>query len=81
MMCGVIPVSLRNHDVDHFIINGVNGFYGDSPEELVDAIRFLLSNERARARIAKAARKTAAQTFNHDRFLSEWTLLLQRLGV
>ncbi len=81
MMCGVIPVSLRNHDVDHFIINGVNGFYGDSPEELVDAIRFLLGNERARAKIAKAGRETAAQTFNHDRFLTEWTRMLQSMGV
>ena len=26
MMCGVVPVSARNHDVDRFIDNGVDGF-------------------------------------------------------
>ena len=80
MMCGVIPVSLRNHDVDHFIINGLNGFYGDSPEELADAVRFLLGNETARLAMASAARETAAQTFNHDRFMSDWIVMLKDLG-
>ena len=29
MMCGVVTVSARNHDVDRFIENGVDGFYAD----------------------------------------------------
>jgi glycosyltransferase involved in cell wall biosynthesis len=81
MMCGVIPVTLRNHDADRFIVNGSNGFYGDSPEELADAIHFLLANEPARSAMARQARDTAARVFNHDRFLSEWTVLLKNLGV
>jgi len=38
MMTGVIPVCLRNHDVDLFIDNGVDGFYADRPEDLADFI-------------------------------------------
>src|SRR6185436_12930043 len=33
MMCGVVTVSARNHDVDMFIKNGVNGFYSEDAEE------------------------------------------------
>jgi hypothetical protein len=81
MMCGVIPVSLRNHDVEEFTKNGVNGFYGENATELAEAILFLLRNEPARVAIARAARDTAAQVFNHDRFLSDWTMLLKEFGV
>ena len=35
-MTGVIPVCLRNHDVDMFIEQGIDGFYADTPEELAD---------------------------------------------
>jgi glycosyl transferase family 1 len=80
MMCGVVPVSLRNHDVDRFVVQGENGFYGDSPEELAGYISFLLGNEAARADIAREARATALLVFNHDRFLSDWTAMLQELG-
>jgi glycosyltransferase involved in cell wall biosynthesis len=76
MMCGVIPISLRNHDVEHFIRHGVNGFWGDSAEELAEYIVFLLRDPRATLQISEAARRTAMDVFNHDRYLMEWTALL-----
>lgn len=80
MLCGTIPVSLNNHDVSAYIRNGINGFYGDSAEELVDQVRFLCRNEAARVKISAAARATAIDLFNHDRFLSEWVELLDGLA-
>jgi glycosyltransferase involved in cell wall biosynthesis len=76
MMCGVVPVSLRNHDVEHFIRHGVNGFYADSPEELAEYVRFLIRHPEAAGRVSAAARRTALDVFNHDRYLAEWTALL-----
>ena len=48
MMTGVIPVCLRNHDIDRFVENGVDGFYADTPEELA---AFLNDLFRDRGRI------------------------------
>ena len=81
MMAGVVPVSMRNHDVDHFVRNGVNGFYGDEPHELADALKFLLNNPSACDTMSAAARRTALEIFNHDRFLSDWSTLLKQLGI
>lgn len=80
MMCGVIPVCLRNHDVDHFIRHGVNGFVGDSASELAEYIKHLLANPVDARRIGAQARLTAMDVFNHDRFLSEWCALLNSIA-
>ncbi len=72
MMCGVVPVSARNHDVEMFIRNGVNGFYGESADELRDQLRYLLTHPADLMRIGSAARRTACTTFNLDRFLGDW---------
>lgn len=77
MMTGVIPVSLRNHDVDRFIRNGVNGFYADTPEELADFLNHLFRNRGAAERMGLEARKTALDVFNHDRYLAAWTRLIE----
>jgi GT2 family glycosyltransferase len=76
MMCGVIPVCLRNHDVEHFIRHGVNGFVGDSAPELASYIEHLLAHPADARRIGESARRTAMDVFNNDRFLAEWCDLL-----
>ena len=76
MMTGVIPVSLRNHDVERFIEPGVNGFYSDDPDELAAWINFVLGDRGQAQRIGAAARRTATDLFNHDRYLSAWQALL-----
>lgn len=77
MMAGVPTVSLRNHDVDMFIENGINGFYADSAEELADQVRYLSAHPEVRERIGKASRLTAMNMFNQDRYLSAWTQLIR----
>lgn len=79
MMCGVVTVSARNHDVDLFIKNGINGFYADDPHELRDQLRFLIRNPDQTRRIGAAGRTLAMDVFNHDRFLGDWMKLVGKL--
>ncbi|WP_316897961.1 glycosyltransferase [Pseudodesulfovibrio indicus] len=78
MMAGTVPVSLRNHDVDGVIENGVNGFCGDSAEELAEHVRWLLEHDTERREIGRRARLTAMDIFNVDRQLSAWNELIAR---
>ncbi|MEM9298993.1 MAG: glycosyltransferase [Bacteroidota bacterium] len=78
MIAGVIPVCINNHDVSCFIRNGVDGFYSNETDELVDFITYVTSNDAAREKISRASRMTAMDVFNHDRFLSEWSELLSQ---
>jgi glycosyltransferase involved in cell wall biosynthesis len=80
MMAGLISVSRKNHDVDMFIKNGVNGFYSDSNEELTDHLRFLGKNEGARSEIRKASLETAHTVFNQDNYLAKWSELLKSIA-
>lgn len=72
MMCGLVSVNARNHDMDRFIVNGQNGFYADSPEEAREYLRFLVEHPAACQRMGRASRQTAMDVFNHDRFMGEW---------
>lgn len=76
MMCGVVTVSAHNHDVDKFIQNGFNGFYANDPGELRQILIDLMRNPKAVTEIGAAARKTAIDIFNHDRYLSDWDKLI-----
>jgi glycosyltransferase involved in cell wall biosynthesis len=77
MMTGVIPVALANHDVERFIDQGKNGFYSSDPLELADWLNHLFRHRREARRIAAAARRTAMDVFNHDRYLTSWTKLIE----
>ena len=77
MMTGVIPVCLRNHDVDRFIDNGKNGFYADDPAELATWVNDLFRDEARKRAVSAAARRTAIDLFNHDRYLTAWQQLLE----
>ncbi len=72
MMCGLVPVSNNNHDVDLFIKNGVNGFYSNDPGELREYLLYLSKNPEKTRKIGMEARKTAIDIFNHDRYLKLW---------
>ncbi|WP_210258416.1 glycosyltransferase [Rhizobium sp. 57MFTsu3.2] len=79
MMTGVIPVCLRNHDVDMFIEQGVDGFYADQPEDLAEFLNETHSDRDKIARMSKAARLKAFDLFNHDRNLSSWIELIDKV--
>lgn len=79
MMCGLVTVSARNHDVDRFIENGVNGFFADDADELRSQLYFLALNPEAVRRIGAAGRAKALEVFHIDRYLSDWRHLLAQL--
>ena len=79
MMCGLVTVSARNHDVDRFIQNGVNGFFADDADELRAQLYFLVRNPDATRRIGAESRATALKLFHIKRYLSDWSQLLARL--
>lgn len=72
MMCGLVTVSVNNHDVDMFIKNSVNGFYSNDPNELREYLLFLLKNPDITRKIGALSREVAIDIFNHDRYLKEW---------
>jgi glycosyltransferase involved in cell wall biosynthesis len=72
MLCGLVTVSAKNHDVECFIKNGWNGFFSDDPEELRSYLVYLLKNPDALRKIGGRGRQTAMDVFNHDRYLGEW---------
>jgi glycosyltransferase involved in cell wall biosynthesis len=76
MMTGVVPVCLRNHDIDRFVENGVDGFYADTPEELAAFLNDLFRDRGRILEMSRAARRKAMDVFNHDRYLAAWTSLL-----
>ena len=79
MMAGLVTVSLRNHDVELFIKNGINGFFADTSEELAEQILWLSMNHEKLATISVASRNTAVDTFNQDRYLGEWSRILKNI--
>lgn len=79
MMTGVVPVCLDNHDVDLFIQPGINGFYSKEPEELADFINYVIANKDKARCMGAAARTTALDLFNHDRYLNEWGKLINEV--
>jgi hypothetical protein len=76
MMSGLVPVSLRNHDVELFVRNGVNGFHADEPDALREQLLWLCRRPEEVRRIGAAARQTAITTFNVDRYLADWSSLI-----
>lgn len=79
MMSGLVSVSAANHDVQLFIKNGWNGFYSDSSEEMADYLLFLMRNKKACREIGVRSRATAADVFNHDRYLHAWQSLIHEV--
>ncbi|CCO22591.1 glycosyltransferase family 2 protein [Maridesulfovibrio hydrothermalis] len=76
MLAGCIPVTVRSYDVDMFIKNGVNGFAGESAEEIGEYLNWLLSNGKDIQKISRNARLTAMDIFNVDRLISKWERLI-----
>lgn len=72
MMCGLVTVSLKNHDVDLFIDNGINGFYAETPEELREILLYLLNHPQETCQIGHKGRQLAMDIFNHHRYLKSW---------
>ncbi len=80
MLCGLVPVSCQNHDVEQFIIQSENGFYSNSPSEIAEFLKYLAKNPHKIREIGSRARATAMDLFNHDRYLSNWSDVIKGFG-
>jgi hypothetical protein len=76
MLCGLATVNASSHDVDHFIQNGINGFYASTADELADQIKFLVADPQRAWRIGLASRETAIRHFHIERYLNDWRNLV-----
>ena len=79
MMCGLATVSLKNHDVDLFIKNGVNGFYSQDTLELKEFLLYLCKNPEKTQEIGQKGRETAMDIFSHNRYLKAWQETISKL--
>src|SRR5262249_44887992 len=64
MLCGVVPVSLANHDVESFITHGRDGFVAHSAAELAEYAVFLCRRRDIAREMGERARNLAADLFN-----------------
>lgn len=80
MMAGVLSLSFRNHDVDKFIDNGVDGYYVDSADEAVNILVNLSNNDALVNRIRRASKQKAIKVFNQSRFISSWHQIINNLA-
>jgi hypothetical protein len=79
MMCGVVTVNARNHDVERFIDNGVDGFHAADPDELRSQLMYLHRNSDVVRRMGAAARRKALRVFHVDRYHADWTQLIMQV--
>ena len=79
MMCGLVTVSARNHDVDRFIENGVDGFYAEDADELRSQLYFLVRNPDVTRRVGAASRAKAIKVFHIQRYLADWKRLISHV--
>ena len=78
-MCGLATVSARNHDVDRFIENGVDGFYAEDADELRSQLYFLVRNPDVTRRVGAASRAKAIKVFHIQRYLADWKRLISHV--
>lgn len=79
MMCGLVSVNADNHDVDRFIVNGVNGYRSNNPKELKEAMEYLIENPEVLKKMGKNSRDTAIKYLHVDRFLNDWKNLIKKV--
>ncbi|HEV7912262.1 MAG TPA: glycosyltransferase, partial [Albitalea sp.] len=65
-------VGLATTELPTVISNGHNGFVDTRLDRLVDAMRMLLRDPAEAQRIGDAARRTALERFNIERFVNDW---------
>ncbi len=78
MACGCPVVSTDTCLIPKIIIkHGVNGFVGNTPDELRKYTHELLNNPILAKQIGDAGRKTIEEKFSQDRFIRQWNEIFQ----
>jgi hypothetical protein len=77
MALGLPVVGLATTEMATAVRNGVSGWTSNRPEELVVHLRRLLADREEAAALSEGARAYARERFAIDRFVAEWTAVLQ----
>ena len=80
MMVGLPIIGLATTELVTVIRNGDNGFVDTRPERLAEAMRMLLKDPAEARRWGEAARRTAHERFNIDRFVADWLQALSQVA-
>lgn len=75
MMIGMPIVGLSTTEMPTMIKNGISGFVDMNISNLIEKMKFLLSNPDEAAKIGKNAKSFAAKRFGIDRFREDWEKL------
>ena len=79
MMLGLPVVGLATTELPTVIRNGENGFIATDERALVDAMKALIADPALARRLGTAARMTALERFNIDRFVADWTAVFAQV--
>jgi hypothetical protein len=77
MAVGLPIVGLASTELCSVVHNDVNGYLDTRPARLVEVMRALLDDPALALRWGNAARLTAQERFNLDRFVRDWDRLLR----
>jgi len=73
MACGTPVAALRKGAVSELIVNGINGYYADDLEQLIELMPRVLEIDRA------GARRNTVERFDAGRMVDEYIRVYQRL--
>ncbi len=79
MMLGLPIVGLATTELPTVIDNGVSGFVHTDVDYLIEKMQALLDDRDLAAQMGAAARKTALEKFNIQRFTAEWNALFEEM--
>jgi hypothetical protein len=72
------PIRYTSLGLATAVQNGVNGYVDTDPERLVGHLQRLLREPDEAAELSAGARRTARERFGIERFVSDWTAVLER---
>jgi glycosyltransferase involved in cell wall biosynthesis len=77
MACGCAVVTTDTCAIPEFIQDGVNGYIGNSEEELRERLQELLENPEKARKLGAKGRETVLEKFSEQAFLEQWERIFQ----
>ena len=78
MMTGIPVVGLATTELPTIIQNGISGYVGSDPNELIRNMKLLLKDWELAARIGEEGKKIAQKRFDIKRFTQQWKAVFER---
>lgn len=72
MACGCVTFALNSHGVRSYLYDGVNGFYYETDDELIEMLNEVDKSDELKTLIVSNALRTTHVVFNEDRTFEEF---------